>query len=182
MTGKDMTATFEFADSTLKPDEFGPPISKPQIEQAIPELFPGKDGFARFYLRYNGLYIADGALFFRERFRAIQPGDYNRLGVNNFYFIPRFPGEESDVLLSLMHMRENLARRRPDLKSFAASHLPFAGDGSGNDFWIELATGRVKYRALEDFDDERDLVDVAPTFLDFAVNLECRSRQAPRPE
>jgi len=59
-----------------------------------------------------------------------------------------------------------------------ASHLPFASDGSGNDFWIELSTGRVKFRVLEGFEDVRDLVDVAASFVDLASSLEARRRVA----
>ena len=171
-----MAAAFRFADHALVFGAIGPPITAAQIEQAIPEAFPGKDGFVRFYGTYNGMFFPGAAYFFRERFQQVGTNDYNRLGVNGFDFIARAAGEKDEHLVSMLHARENLARHRPELRSFVTAHLPFASDGSGNDYWIELSTGRVKWRVLEGFEDERQLVDVAPSFLDFASNLEAGRR------
>jgi len=170
-----MRGDFVFRDTGLVISDAGPPIDESAIAQAIPDAFPGKEGFVAFYVRYNGVYFPRGAMFYCDRFRSVLPHDHNRLTVSNFLFIPRFSGEKDDYLISITHTRDNMMQRRPDLRAFAQAHLPFASDASGNDFWIELLTGRIKYRPLEEFENEKDLVDVAPSFIDFAENVEAWS-------
>jgi hypothetical protein len=172
---ENMNGTFEFGDTGLVISDVGPPIDEIGIARAIPDSFPGKNGFIAFYLTYNGLYFPRGAVYYRDRFRSIPPQDHNRLTVSNFLFIPRSPGEEDDYLVSMIHARDNMIQKRPDLCEFLHAHLQFASDASGNDFWIELPTGRVKYRPLEEFESARSLVDVAPSFIDFAAGLEAWS-------
>jgi len=169
---------FDFKARGLVIEEIGPPITEEQIGSSVPESFPGKDAFVEFYLLRNGLFIPGGAYFYRSRFREISPGDFDAISVDNFYFIPRFPGETHDMLASIHHARSHLWRWRPERRSFFESHLPFACDGSGNDYWIEISSGRVKFILLEGNGGEGEIVDVAPTFDDFASNLEQRR---PRP-
>ena len=169
-----MIEAFNFRDRGLVIDETGPMITEAQIDQAIPEEFPGKDAFVAFQVLQNGVHFLRGAVFYRELFHEVSEGDYNRLEVEYLYFVPRFPDDDHDYLVSIVQMRENLARRRSDLRAFVATHLPVACDASGNAFWIELSTGRVKYVALEDFESERDVVDAAPTFRDFVANIQPR--------
>jgi len=171
-----MTALFHFADPALVFGDVGPPITAQQIGQAIPEAFPGKDGFVDFYSTYNGLAFPGTAWFRRERFHQVASSDYNRISLLDIYFIPRTPGEKDENLQSMPRAREIVARSRPELRAFVDSHLPFAADGSGNDYWIELATGRVMWRVLEGFEGPSQLVEVAPAFLDFVANLEAKRR------
>ena len=174
-----MTSKFSFRDPELVIGEIGPPITEAQIREVVPEEFPGKEDFVAFYSTYNGPDIPDSALFYRHRFYDVAPGDYDRLSVITFWFIPRFPGEKHHFLVLMIRVREAMARMRPDLREFGATHLSVACDASGNDFWTEFKTGRIKYRALEDFDGPDDLVEAAPSFLDFVSNLEHRTNQRP---
>ena len=175
-----MISKFAFRDPDLFIGEIGPSIAEAQIREIVPETFPGKKDFVVFYTTYNGLDFPKGALFYRHRFHDVTRGDYDRLEVGSFWFIPRFPGEKHHYLVSMIHYRENMARRWPYLRPLVDFYLPLAADASGNDFWIELETGQIKYRVLEDFETVDDLVDAAPSFFDFASNLEMLTMQ-PRP-
>jgi hypothetical protein len=170
-----MSSHFNFKHASLVIEEIGPPITEEQIVEAIREDFPGKEGFAAFYLTHNGVCFRPAAICYRSRFQQVKKGDYERLEVDNFYFIPRFAGDDVETMVSMVDARAAMARWRPELRDFIQAHLPFACDASGNDFWIEFLTGRIKYRPLEEFESEKDLVDVAPSFIDFAVNLEAWS-------
>src|SRR4051812_23958358 len=147
--GDAMALRFDFQAHGLVIEEIGPSITEEQICASVPESFPGKDAFVEFCLLRNGLFIPGGAYFYRSRFHEILPGDFDAISVDNFYFVTRFPGEAHDMLVSMQHARSHLWRMRPELRPFIESHLPFACDGSGNAYWIEMNSGRVKFVLLE---------------------------------
>jgi len=169
-----MTYQFDIQARGLRVEGIGPPITREQIEIAVPELFTGREAFIDFYLARNGVFFPEAAYFYRSHFRDISPNDFDEISVLGFDFIPRFPGETHDMLISMHHARSHLWRWRPDRRPFVESHLHFAGDGSGNDYWIEIDSGRVKFVIMEAHDGEGEIVDAAPTFGDFASHLEPR--------
>lgn len=161
-------------DARLVSCSTGPEITPEQIVRAVPEQFPGKDDFVDFYSRQNGAWFSNGALFYRSRLQAVSPGELDRLEVMFVHFVPRFEADEHDELVSMLHIRMNLAKRRPALRDFAKAHLPLASDASGNEFWLDLSSGKVSYALLDEFDGADNLVEVAPSFREFVSHMEPR--------
>lgn len=127
----------------------GPPITESQITSVIPDSFAGKEDFVRFYLRHNGGYFEGGAIFPSDKFYLA--GDHPSAEVEEFFFIPRHIGEKASEFLSSVRLHELRAQWYGDLNTFIETHFPFAGDGSYNDYWIEIPTGRIKYTRWESF-------------------------------
>lgn len=166
-----MPTTF---DSRLVACSTGPAITAEGIVRAVPEPFPGKEDFVDFYTRHNGAWFMEGAIFYRSRLQPVPTGALDRLEVVFMHFVPRFEADEHDDLVSMLHIRRNLAQRRPALRGFAEAHLPLASDASGNEFWLDLSSGRVSYALLDEFDGTDNLVDVASSFREFVTHLEPR--------
>ena len=56
------------------------------------------------------------------------------------------------------------------MKIFAEKHIPFARDAAGNEFYIEISSGMIKYVSWE-YGIEEGVVDVAYCFKDFCIEI-----------
>ena len=66
-------------------------------------------------------------------------------------------------------MTMQLVKAEPTLREFFDEHIPFADDGFGNDFWIELSSGVIKKVYYDD--DPLFQLMVAPSFISFCKSL-----------
>lgn len=118
----------------------GAEINDEQIKYSIPYDFNGKNDFIDFYKIYNGIDFPDGAFIKRSKFYVVSDDEYDELEVECFYEMPN----------SLVEIWEATKEHSLHAKLFAEQHIPFARDAAGNDFWIEIDTGMIKYVSWED--------------------------------
>lgn len=144
-------------------------LTKEDINNLISSEFNGKDFLVNFYLSNNGGYFSNGAFFYRDKILNITPDDYSLLEIEGFYFIEGESCFESEYLLSINEVLSRRVRYSQFIKDFAKEHILFAVDAGDNDYWINTNTGEIKYirRDLED-----QVIEVAPTFYDFCINIE----------
>ena len=165
----------------------GPPITAEQINRAIPEEFLGKDQFVKFYLCHNGGLMSKNTHFYRDIFHKVGPNDFNELYVHDFYSIPPNPGAKLPA--SILASREAIRQGCGDLRyqgagggayiDFVDSHIPISGDASGDDIWIHIPSGRIRYVNF-DCAPEDGPIEVAPSFIDFVSNLGIGLRPLPK--
>lgn len=68
-------------------------------------------------------------------------------------------------------MWEAIKERSAIANRFVETHIPFARDAAGNEFFIEIPTGIIKYVSWE-YDIEEGLIRVAPNFKEFCLAIE----------
>ena len=134
-------------------------IAREQIESVISQDFKGKEDFIQFFLVHNGIYFPEGAEISTEQFQDIEDEEYYELETEFIYSIEH-----------LTKMWEAIKERSEIAKKFVETHIPFARDAAGNEFFIEIPTGIVKYISWE-YDIEEGLVWVAPNFKDFCLAI-----------
>jgi len=62
---------------------------------------------------------------------------------------------------------------------FVDTHVPITSDGSGNDIWIHIPSGRIRYVNF-DYASDDGPIEVAPSFIDFVSNLGIGLRPLPK--
>lgn len=136
-------------------------ITEEDILNIIPRRLRNKEDFIEFYLKYNEAFFPDGAFVRRSRFYEIKEDEYDELEVEIFYNIKR----------KLNEIWEATKENSKEAKEFAEEHMPFAGDAAGNDFWVEISTGIIKYISWED-DFPEAITIAAPNFREFCLAIE----------
>ncbi|EBG2397015.1 SMI1/KNR4 family protein [Salmonella enterica subsp. enterica] len=144
-------------------------ITEEEINNILPGYFNGKDFFIEFYTFNNGGYFSEGACFYRDVFYEIKPNDYNRIGVESFYYISKKIEDDGSPLSSSLKVKALTYKNYPELRAFLGKHFPFAGDSGSGDYWIDIVSGEIKYVRLESL--PLQIVTVAPTFCDFCLNI-----------
>ena len=129
------------------------------IESIIPQSFRGKEEFVQFYLSQNGVYFPEGAKISTERFQGTDDEGYYELEIEFIYSIEH-----------LAKMWETAKENSDSMKTFAEKHIPFARDAAGNEFYIEIPSGVIKYVSWE-YGIEEGVVDVAHCFKDFCIEI-----------
>lgn len=135
-------------------------VTKEKIESVISQDFKGKEDFIRFFLEYNGVFFNEGAIVSTEQFQNDDEDEYYELEIESIYRI--------DQIQSIW---EAIKERSAEAKKFMETHIPFAGNAGGNDFFIEIPTGTIKYISWE-YDIEEGLIGVAHSFKDFCLAIE----------
>ena len=115
-------------DPNLKFEALNDGSTKERINGVIPYEFEGKDDLIRFYQMYDGVYFPDGTWI-----SGHERTDYGM----EVEFIYRL----EDIIV----MREANSERSATAKMFVETHIPFARDAAGNEFYIEIPTGAIKY-------------------------------------
>lgn len=154
-----MTNIF-FTNPNLKFEILNEGLTKVQIDSVIPQDFKGKNDFVQFYLLHNGVCFTEGAEVSTEQFSGEENDEYYELEVESIYRIDQ-----------IQKIWEALKERSSEAKKFVETHIPFAGDAAGNDFFIEIPTGIIKYISWE-YDIEEGLIDVANNFKEFCLAIE----------
>lgn len=135
-------------------------MTKEEINNIIPSNFRGKDVFIQLYSIYNGVYFPNGAwVKIYHSQRAEDDED---------------EGLEIEFIYSLEHLTKMwnvLKNRSNEAKKFVETHIPFARDAAGNEFFIEINSGVIKYISWEDGLTE-NITDIAPDFKEFCMAIE----------
>ncbi|MCC8457800.1 MULTISPECIES: SMI1/KNR4 family protein [Photorhabdus] len=166
-----------FSDHNLRFEQSLHGLSESEINAVIPNAFNGKDFFMKFYIANNGGYFNGGAYLYRDVFYTVLAGDYNLMEIEGFNFISRKFYDDSQYLLSINEVWELRKGYSRNIKEFAKSHFPFAGDAGDNDYWIDMNSGYIKYIRWESDDNPDNAIIVAPTFYDFCMNLQAERRK-----
>lgn len=135
-------------------------LTKNQIENWMPFYFEGKEEFILFYLTFNGVYFPKGAKISTESFLDVDEDEYYELELEYIYDIEY-----------ILEIKEAIKEQSEEVKKFAETHIPFARNAGGNDFFIEIPTGKIKYVSWE-YGIEDGLIEVAPSFKDFCGAIE----------
>lgn len=114
--------------------------------------FPGKDEYMEFLLQFNGLFFPDG---------LILKSDLDvELEVETLY----------DVNGRLEHYWD-IAKKNPDLPDdFTTRHIPIGNDAAGNQYWVDLFSGKILFFETE-YDFPEGLHVVSDCFCTFYSNL-----------
>ena len=117
-----------FLDTYLKFSKSGEPVSRPQINHAIPEEFVGKEDVVRFYTQHNGGVFKSLAYFYRDTFHKVTKRDRNLMAVLEFLRLPRKGPSDADYHLTVNAEREGFLNGPiwPEIKDFLISHIPIA--------------------------------------------------------
>lgn len=148
-----------FSNSNLNFQILNAGLMKEQIDNVIPFDFKGKDVFIQFYLAHDGVYFPDGAVIRTSQFEKVNDNEYDELEVEFIYSIEH-----------LTKMWEAIKKRSEEAKKFVETHIPFARDAAGNDFFIEIPTGIIKYISWE-YEVEEGLIDVVASFKEFCLAI-----------
>jgi hypothetical protein len=143
-----------FGDTNLIFNLVGESKTREQLAKEFPFEFLGKNDFIEFYQTHNGVYFPEGA----EVIYEVNDDDY---------------GLEIEFIYTVEHLKkmwEATKEHSPEANCFAETHIPFARDCAGNDFWIEMQTGLIKYISWED-GLPNGIVVVAPNFKDFCLAI-----------
>lgn len=152
----------------------GPPITKAEIDAALPSSFPGKDDVIRFYLRNNGgsRTRQGGTFYCRIPGHQVTRDHLDKIRVEGFYAIHRNPEEKVLGFLSMLKKHALFSKkcnRYPELKAFVEHNMPLAFDHCGNDFWIDVNSGHVHYMLADAMKDGP--IDIAPSFQEFVAKF-----------
>ena len=129
------------------------------VESVIPQNFRGKEELVLFYATLNGVYFPKGAKISTEPFQETEDEEYYELEIEFIYSIEH-----------LTKMWRAVKEGSDDAKIFAETHIPFARDAAGNEFFIEISSGLIKYVSWE-YGLEEGVVDVAHCFKDFCIEI-----------
>ncbi|HEM6916185.1 TPA: SMI1/KNR4 family protein [Providencia stuartii] len=146
-----------FTDPHLKFEKSLEGLTSEEIKTFIPQEFNGKDFFIEFYKHFNGGYFYGGAFIYRDNFISLDDVD-------------------SPYLLSISDVLKYRRKISKDFIDFTQLNIPFAGDAGDNDYWISLETGEIKYTRSTDIDCLDNIIDIAPSFRDFCLNIQSKRR------
>jgi len=172
-----------FGDPLVKSAKTGTAVTERQINLAVPDEFAGKEDFVRFYMRHNGGAFTGFAYFYRDKFRRVSDRDVNLMCVFDFLRISKKSSSSAEHGLSIDSLRAAILKgcSNEKQKKFTESHIPFAGDGSGDYYWIETPSGRIRFVDHESVGDSAPRpIEVAPSFIDFVSNLKAEAREEDR--
>lgn len=148
-------------------------LSISAIDALLPDKFDGREDFLQCWLAANGGYFTKGCVLYRDHFYDVSADGYTDVEIESFYFIPRYPGDDSPVLLAMPDVWERRKRYSTAMRKFCETHLPFAGDGGDHDYWLDLTTGLIKLMVPEE---SEEAILVAPSFKDFCTHLQASRR------
>ena len=129
------------------------------VESVIPQNFRGKEELVLFYATLNGVYFPKGAKISTEPFQETEDEEYYELEIEFIYSIEH-----------LAKMWKTAKENSDSMKIFAEKHIPFARDAAGNEFYIEISSGIIKYVSWE-YGIEEGVVVVAHCFKDFCIEI-----------
>ena len=164
-------------------------ISAKQIEAEVPECFPGKEDFIKFYSAHNGGNFLDYSDFEpNPKFPLPKEfQDKDRWDVLGFDPIS-LPNEEGPSVSTYSFLTmETIKTYSPTIqnqrdkfyqesasesKDFFSTHIPIATDSANSIYLISVSTGEVKYLDFDDYFEKPNLAfTVASSFLDFCNRI-----------
>lgn len=142
-----------FIDKTTNKKVIGRKISYENIVLFFCEWeFPGKDEYMEFLLQFNGLFFPDG---------LILKSDLDvELEVETLYDVN-----------GRLERYWDIAKKNPDLPDdFTTRHIPIGNDAAGNQYWVDLFSGKILFFETE-YDFSEGLHVVSDCFCTFYSNL-----------
>ena len=114
--------------------------------------FPGKDEYMEFLLQSNGLFFPDG-LILKSNLDV-------ELEVETLYDVN-----------GRLERYWDIAKKNPDLPDdFTTRHIPIGNDAAGNQYWVDLFSGKILFFETE-YDFPEGLHVVSDCFCTFYSNL-----------
>ena len=114
--------------------------------------FPGKDEYMEFLLQFNGLFFPDG-LILKSNLDV-------ELEVETLYDVN-----------GRLERYWDIAKKNPDLPDdFTTRHIPIGNDAAGNQYWVDLFSGKILFFETE-YDFPEGLHVVSDCFCTFYSNL-----------
>jgi hypothetical protein len=152
----------------------GPQLSLPAIEAVFPGIFPGKDDFVQFYLRYNGGSRKPHGCIMHcgNAEHRVSRDRLDKLNLEGFRSIPL---EAEDRMLPFANMllhqatMERIYATIPEMKAFLDEHMAIAFDHSGNDLCLSRTTGRIFFMDWTAY--KLGSVEIAPSFREFVLKF-----------
>ena len=136
----------------------GRKVDREYIHSVIPNDFKARDFLVAFYLEYNGLYFTEGAQFIENKEVDSDCG----IEIELFYRIEN----------KLPEIWEATKEISPKARLFAERNFPIGRDSSGNEFWVDMFDGSVKYIEWE-YDFTKESVSVISSdFKEFCMSIE----------
>jgi hypothetical protein len=160
----------------------GPEISEDAINTVFTRPFPGKDDLVQFYLRNNGgCRSEEGCLVHcgNPAHRASRD-NLEKLRIEGFFVILRNPDERTLRYRSMAKYHQSRLHtfsEIPEMKAFLESHKPIASDHTGNDCWIDLESGCVRYVLWDSW--RLGPVVLTSSFRDFVVKFWINTAEDP---
>lgn len=142
-----------FIDKITNKKVIGEKISHENIVLFFCEWeFPGKDEYMEFLLQFNGLFFPDG---------LILKSDLDvELEVETLYDVN-----------GRLERYWDIAKKNPDLPDdFTTRHIPIGNDATGNQYWVDLFSGKILFFETE-YDFPEGLHVVSDCFCTFYSNL-----------
>ena len=149
-----------FGDSDLVFSPLGEYKTQEQLLKEFPYEFDGKNDFIQFYQIYNGIFFPDGAEICQSRLPNHDRDDNEDFEIECFY----------DIGGRLEKMWEATKKMSKEANVFAETHIPIARDAAGNEFWIEIPSGFIKYVLWEYGLPDGEFL-VAPSFREFCFAI-----------
>lgn len=152
----------------------GPPVTAAGIESALPQSFQGKDDLIQFYLSNNGGSRTrfGGTVYCGDPKHQVSRDHPENARAEGFYAIHLNADEKMIGFLSMLKHHALMSRKcdkYPQLKAFVEQHMPLAFDHCGNEFWIDVETGIIRYLFVDSMLDGP--IDIASSFQEFLLNL-----------
>ena len=114
--------------------------------------FQGKDEYMEFLLQSNGLFFPDG-LILKSNLDV-------ELEVETLYDVN-----------GRLERYWDIAKKKPDLPDdFTTRHIPIGNDAAGNQYWVDLFSGKILFFETE-YDFSEGLHVVSDCFCTFYSNL-----------
>jgi hypothetical protein len=148
----------------------GPPVSETDIVRIFPNPFPGREDLVQFFVHQNGgSRTAQGCLVHcGNPAHRVDRDHLEAMKLEGFFSVSNDPEERMLPFAPILHHHaaiRNTFARVPEIGTFLERHRPIAFDHSGNDLWIDLETGTIRWM---DWNAHRaGPVDVAPSFQEF---------------
>lgn len=147
-----------FKNSNLVFESLQEGVSEKFINEILPHEFNGKDKFIEFYKKHNGICFPDSAEIKLSKDSVKK--EYG-LEIEFFYNLER-----------INKYRESTKQHSIEAELVTETHFPFGSDASGNDYWLEIPTGIIKYIDWETFGGEKsELIFIASNFEEFCQKI-----------
>lgn len=152
-TSKIVMLNNSFIDKITNKKVIGRKISYENIVLFFCEWeFPGKDEYMEFLLQSNGLFFPDG-LILKSNLDV-------ELEVETLYDVN-----------GRLERYWDIAKKNPDLPDdFTTRHIPIGNDAAGNQYWVDLFSGKILFFETE-YDFPEGLHVVSDCFCTFYSNL-----------
>ncbi|MCH1624640.1 SMI1/KNR4 family protein [Ferdinandcohnia quinoae] len=165
----------KFLDNDILFENSWKSVSLSEINEIVPDEFPGKKDFIEFYLTTNGGVFSKGAYIYPNNFYEVLNKDYYSIEIGSFYHILLIEDEADSVYTtSIERAKDRRIDYSEEFEDFVLFHIPFADNHADNDFWIDIQTGEIKYMDYEISSDPKDAIIVAPSFPDFCKHIQAK--------